>query len=107
MPTPIRLPNDIEHRLDFLVRQTSGIKAFYIRQMILAKIDDMEDYYLAADTPGHARKGDGATFTADEVRKDLGLNDRLGASSIYINLLAKNNQIKLPRFPPGQLERMN
>jgi RHH-type rel operon transcriptional repressor/antitoxin RelB len=75
MPTSIRLPDEIEHRLDSLVQQTGRTKAFYIREMILEKIDDMEDYYLAAHRLERVRKGKEATFTAAEVRKDLGLDD--------------------------------
>ncbi|MGO9022580.1 MAG: DUF6290 family protein [Syntrophobacteraceae bacterium] len=75
MPTSIRLPDDIERRLDFLALQTGRTKAFYIREMILEKIDDIEDYYLAANVQERVRKGKEATFTADEVRKDLGLDD--------------------------------
>lgn len=75
MPTSIRLSDDIEQRLDFLAQQTGRTKAFYIREMILEKIDDIEDYYLAADILERVRKGKEATFTADEVRKDLDLDD--------------------------------
>jgi RHH-type transcriptional regulator, rel operon repressor / antitoxin RelB len=66
MPTSIRLPGDIEHRLDFLAHLTGRPKAFYIREMILEKIDDIDDYYLAADVLERVRKGKEATFTADE-----------------------------------------
>jgi RHH-type rel operon transcriptional repressor/antitoxin RelB len=41
--------------------------------MILRKIDDIEDYYLAADVLARVRKGEDAAFNAKEVRKDLGL----------------------------------
>jgi RHH-type transcriptional regulator, rel operon repressor / antitoxin RelB len=75
MPTSIRLPDNIEHLLDFWVRQTGRTKAFYIREMILEKIDDIEDYYLVADILALVRKGNETTFTAGEVRKDLGLDD--------------------------------
>lgn len=75
MPTSIRLPDDIEKRLDFLAHQTGRTKAFYIREMIMEKIDDIEDYYLAADILERVRKGKEPTCTADEVRKDLGLGD--------------------------------
>jgi RHH-type transcriptional regulator, rel operon repressor / antitoxin RelB len=75
MPTSIRLPEDIERRLDFLTRQTGRTKAFYIREMILEKIDDIEDYYLAADILERVRKGKETTLNADEVRRDLGLED--------------------------------
>jgi RHH-type transcriptional regulator, rel operon repressor / antitoxin RelB len=62
MPTSIRLPDDIEHRLDFLARQTGRTNAFYIREMILEKIDDIEDYYLAADILARVRKGEEPTL---------------------------------------------
>ncbi len=75
MPTSIRLSEDIERRLEFLARKTGRTKAFYIREMILEKIDDIEDYYLAADVLELVRKGKETTFTAGEVRKDLGLED--------------------------------
>ena len=75
MPTSIRLPDDIERRLDFLAHQTGRTKAFYIREMILEKIDDIEDYYLAADILERVRKGKETTINADEMRKDLGLED--------------------------------
>jgi RHH-type transcriptional regulator, rel operon repressor / antitoxin RelB len=75
MPTSIRLPEDIEHRLDVMAEKTGRTKAFYIREMILAHIDEMEDYYLAADVVERLRKGQSRTFTAQEVRQDLGLDD--------------------------------
>ncbi len=73
MPTSVRLPEEIERRLDFLAKQTGLTKAYYIKETILEKIDDLEDYYLAADMLERVRKGREATLTADEVRKDLGL----------------------------------
>lgn len=75
MPTSIRLPEDVERRLDFLARQTGRTKAYYIREMILKNIDDLEDYYLAADILERVRKGEEPTFASDDVRKDLGLED--------------------------------
>jgi RHH-type transcriptional regulator, rel operon repressor / antitoxin RelB len=75
MPTSIRLPEDIERRLEVMAEKTGRTKAFYIREMILTHIDEMEDYYLAADVVERLRKGQGRTFTAQEVRQDLGLDD--------------------------------
>ena len=75
MATSIRLPEEIERRLDALAEKTGRTKAFYIREMILSHIDDMEDYYLAADVLERLRKGDERAFTAREVRHDLGLDD--------------------------------
>jgi RHH-type transcriptional regulator, rel operon repressor / antitoxin RelB len=75
MATSIRLPEEIEHRLDALAEKTGRTKAFYIREMILSHIDEMEDYYLAAEVVERLRKGQERTFSSQEVRQDLGLID--------------------------------
>jgi len=75
MPTSIRLPDDIEKRLEILAHQTGRTKAFYIREMILEKIDDMEDYYLAAHRSERLRQGKDVVVSAEQVRRDLGLED--------------------------------
>jgi RHH-type rel operon transcriptional repressor/antitoxin RelB len=75
MATSIRLPEDIERRLDSLVEKTGRTKAFYLRELILNHIDELEDYYLAADVIERLRKGQERTFSSQEVRRDLGLDD--------------------------------
>lgn len=75
MATSIRLTPETERRLDFLSAQTGRTKAFYLRQMIENGIEDMEDYYLAAEVMERVRKGQEKTYSTAEVRKDLGLDD--------------------------------
>ena len=43
----IRLPEEIDSRLDNLAKRTSRSKTFYAREAILEYLDDMEDLYLA------------------------------------------------------------
>ena len=74
MATSIRLPSETERRLDSLASRTGRTKSFYIREMIERGIDDVEDYYLAAEVLERVRKGEEEIFTADEVRRDLGLD---------------------------------
>ena len=75
MAISIRLDPDIEQRLDFLVSQTGRTKAFYLKEMIERGIQDMEDYYLAADVLERIRRGQECTYTELEVRARLGLED--------------------------------
>jgi RHH-type rel operon transcriptional repressor/antitoxin RelB len=43
----LRLPPEIEQRLDALARKTGRSKSYYAREAILRQIEDIEDYYLA------------------------------------------------------------
>jgi RHH-type transcriptional regulator, rel operon repressor / antitoxin RelB len=43
----LRLPPEIEKRLDVLAKKTGRTKSFYAREAILRQIEDIEDYYLA------------------------------------------------------------
>ena len=45
----LRLPADIEKRLDDLAKKTGRTKSYYARQAILEKLEDLEDIYLAEE----------------------------------------------------------
>jgi len=75
MATSIRLAPEIEQRLDFLASQTGRTKAFYLREMIEQGIEEMEDYYLAADVLARVREGKEQVHSGAHVRKDLGLDN--------------------------------
>ena len=75
MPTTVRLEAEQEKRLAFLARSTGRTKAYYLRELIQNGLDDLEDYYLAAATMERVRKGEEKTYSAAEVRSDLGLDD--------------------------------
>ena len=72
MPTSIRLTPETERRLSFLATQTGRSKAFYLRELIETGLDDLEDYYLAADVFERVRKGRERLHSAEAVRADLG-----------------------------------
>ena len=46
----IRLPEDIEKRLDDLARRTGRTKTFYAREAILDHLNEIENLYLAERT---------------------------------------------------------
>ena len=75
MTTSIRLAPEADQRLDFLASQTGRTKAFYLRELVERGLDDLEDYYLAADVLERLRKGQEKIHSAADVRADLGLDD--------------------------------
>lgn len=69
----IRLPENIEKRLDRLAKRTGRTKTYYAREAILAHLKDLEDLYLAEQRLTALRAGRSRTYTLDEVERDLGL----------------------------------
>ena len=43
----LRLPEEIELRLDKLAKKTGRTKSFYAREAIVEHLDDLEDLFLA------------------------------------------------------------
>ena len=75
MVTSIRLTPETEQRLDYLASHTGRTKAYYLREIIEKGIEEMEDYYLAADVLERVRKGQEPVHSAAHVRAELGLDD--------------------------------
>jgi RHH-type rel operon transcriptional repressor/antitoxin RelB len=75
MATSVRLKPEIEARLDGLAARTGRTKAYYLREIIESGIEELEDYYLAADVLERVRKGQEKVHSAADVRRDLGLDD--------------------------------
>ena len=71
----IRLPAEVENRLDALAKATGRTKTFYAREAILEHLDDLEDLYLAEQRLIANRAGQSKTYTLDDVVKSLGLED--------------------------------
>ncbi len=75
MPTSIRLSPETEERITLLASLTGRTKAFYLREIIGRGLDDIEDYYLAADVLERVRMGRERVHRAADVREELGLGD--------------------------------
>ncbi len=69
----IRLPADIENRLDQLAQRTGRTKTFYAREAILEYLEDMEDLYLAEQRSLEIRSGKVKTVPLEEVMKQYGM----------------------------------
>ena len=71
----IRLPEDVEKRLDDLARRTGRTKTFYAREAILEHLDDLEDLYLAESVYARYMSGEEKAIPLEEVMKGYGLAD--------------------------------
>jgi len=71
----IRLPPEIEERLEKLAKQTGRTKTFYAREAILEHIEDLEDYYLAARVAKRVAEGKEGTLPLDDVERMIGADD--------------------------------
>jgi RHH-type rel operon transcriptional repressor/antitoxin RelB len=71
----IRLPEEIEKRLDALAKRTGRTKTFYARQAILEQLDDLEDYYRAEKAWQEVESGKGKLIPFEQIVKRYGLDD--------------------------------
>lgn len=71
MPTSVRLSPEIEERLDALATKTARSKAFYLREIIERGLEDVEDYYLAAETSERIRRGEEKILSSEEAWRGL------------------------------------
>jgi RHH-type rel operon transcriptional repressor/antitoxin RelB len=67
----VRLPPEVERRLEKLARRTGRSKTFYVREAILQHLEDLEDYYLAVQRIEENLPG----VPLEEVERRLGLAD--------------------------------
>jgi RHH-type rel operon transcriptional repressor/antitoxin RelB len=69
----IRLPEEIENRLEALAKQTGRTKSFYAREAILEHLDDLEDVYLAEKELVEIRAGRNKATDLETVMKRYGM----------------------------------
>jgi RHH-type rel operon transcriptional repressor/antitoxin RelB len=69
----IRLPGNIEKRLDRLAKRTGRTKTYYAREAILEYLDDLEDIYLAEKELQAVRSGRIRTVPLEKVMRRYGL----------------------------------
>jgi RHH-type rel operon transcriptional repressor/antitoxin RelB len=71
----IRLPADIEHRLEALAEATGRTKTFYAREAIVEHMDDLEDIYLAERALEDIRAGRSKAIPLADVMREYGLEN--------------------------------
>lgn len=71
MPTSVRLSAEAEKRLEVLSAKTGRSKAYYLREMIERGLEEMEDYYLAAEVMERIRRGEEEVISSEEFWRGL------------------------------------
>ncbi|ESZ22782.1 ribbon-helix-helix protein, CopG family [Mesorhizobium sp. M1066] len=66
MSTSIRLSPEIRLRLDVLASKTGRSKAYHMREFIERGLEDVEDYYLAAEVLARIRSGEEGIMKGDD-----------------------------------------
>lgn len=67
----VRLPKDVEARLNKLAKRTGRPKSYYVRQAIAEFLDEREDYLIALSRLEKREP----TVPLEELEKRLGLAD--------------------------------
>jgi RHH-type rel operon transcriptional repressor/antitoxin RelB len=71
----IQIPAELNKRLEELARKSGRAKGEYLIEALDIAVGDLEDYYSAAEVLKRVRSGEEKTYSLDEVRKELGLED--------------------------------
>ncbi|WP_027390288.1 type II toxin-antitoxin system RelB family antitoxin [Chrysiogenes arsenatis] len=71
----IRLPADVEERLDKLAKSTGRTKTYYARKAILTHLDELEDIYLAEQRLTDIRAGKTKPVSLEDVMRNYELGD--------------------------------
>jgi RHH-type rel operon transcriptional repressor/antitoxin RelB len=75
MMLAIRLPPEIETRLEKLAAATGRTKTFYAREAILEHLTDLEDIYLAEQRVADIKAGRTQTIPLEDIMKSYDLAD--------------------------------
>lgn len=71
MSLTVRLPDEINFRLNSLAEQTGRSKSFYVRKAIEEKLEDLEDLYLGLAVLENVRSGKEQVLTSEEMWNGL------------------------------------
>lgn len=69
----VRVPKEIEDRLDRIAKLTGRTKTFYVREAILEHLGELEDIYVAEKVLEDVRAGKEKTVLLDDLLEEYGL----------------------------------
>lgn len=68
---------ELRRAVDELVEDAGRSRDFYIREIIERGLEETEDYYLASASADRIHQGVERTYSDEEIRADLGLDDKV------------------------------
>lgn len=71
MAIAIRLPEVLEHELAETAKKMKRSKSFLVREAVAQYLEDVNDYHTGIE----ALRNTTRIYSAEEVRKELGLDD--------------------------------
>jgi RHH-type rel operon transcriptional repressor/antitoxin RelB len=71
----VRLPEELENRLNNLAKATRRPKSYYVREALERSIEDLEDAYLAESAYEEFLKSGEQSVPLEELEQSLGLDD--------------------------------
>lgn len=75
MTITVRLPDDLQHRLDHLALQTGRAKSYYVKAALESYMEDLEDILLANAVLERVRAGKEKVYSLEEVERELNLEN--------------------------------
>ncbi len=72
MSLSLRLDQNTKERLDFLAKETGRTKTYYVKKMILEKLDDFEDIYLSERALSRLESGEDKLISNKEFWNEMG-----------------------------------
>ena len=70
----LRLPKDLERRLDKLAKKTGRTKSYYAKEAIARFLEDREDFLLGMSVLERLDRGEESLVTLQELQKRFGLD---------------------------------
>ncbi|MES2913882.1 MAG: DUF6290 family protein [Pseudomonadota bacterium] len=67
----VRLPEELEQRLEALAKATGRSKTYYVREALIAKLEDMEDVYMAEMVLERIASGQEKVISAEEFWREM------------------------------------
>lgn len=75
VPTSLRLPAEVDARLEKLAAETRRSKSYFLRELVTSGLDRLEWEYSIAQRAENIRAGRRQTVPLEDVERELGIEN--------------------------------